>query len=494
MNIIKRLLNVMLVLLAAMPMNSLAQAPTAAETAAETGSATPDKPVFALGNPFVDNAIFQQQMEVPIWGTAKPGTKVRVTLGEHTGTGVAKADGTWRVMLPAMKADALTSVNTAPKGRSMTVVATQGKATQTLEIKNTLIGEVWLCSGQSNMAGPLKMGPWPPGTIKNANYPALRQWRDDKWILCTPETSRVFSRVAFCFARKIQSEKKVPFALLMAATGGSPIEAWMREVPEALQSDKHKQGLKRSKRKTNYETKIMPVIGYAIRGALWYQGEANAKEGREYFQKMKSMISDWRASWGQGDFPFYFVQIASIGESAEDKPQMGDGRAKIRNAQLEALTLNNTGMAVTIDIGAVREHPVNKYDVGLRLARWARHHQYGEKALVPSGPIYKGHKVEGATIRVSFNYTGAGLMLANKKGYEPAKPTPGVKMPWLSIQDKDGTWHWAQGKFDGSDLIVWSDQVKAPVAVRYAYTQYPLGCNLYNKDGLPASPFSTSGY
>ena len=487
MKLIKRLLSVTLLLLATMPMTSLAQAPTAT---------APDKPAFALGKPFVDNAIFQQQMEIPVWGSAKPGTSVRVTLGEHSSKLIAKADGTWRVKLPPMKADALTSVNSAPKGRPMTVVGSLGKVTQTLEIQNTLIGEVWLCSGQSNMAGPLKMGPWPPKTIQNANYPALRQWRDDKWILCTPETSRVFSRVAFCFGRKIQSEKKVPLALLMAATGGSPIEAWMREVPESLQSDKHKhkQGLKRSNRKTNYQTKLMPVIGYAIRGALWYQGEANASEAREYFLKMKEMITDWRASWAQGDFPFYFVQIASIGESAKDKPQMGDGRAKIRNAQLEALTLDNTGMAVTIDIGAVREHPVNKYDVGLRLARWAMHRQYGDKDLAPSGPIYKSHKIEGKTIRVSFNYTGAGLMLANKKGYEPAKPTPNAKMPWLSIQDKDGSWHWAQGKIDGADLIVWNDKVKAPIAVRYAYTQYPLGSNLYNKEGLPASPFSTNGY
>ena len=201
MNLTKQLLTVTLVLLAVMPMTSLAQAPTATET----GAATSGKPVFALGKPFVDNAIFQQQMEVPIWGTAKPGTKVRVTLGEHTGTAVAESDGTWRVKLPAMTADPLTSVNTAPKGRLMTVVATLGKSAQTLEIKNTLIGEVWLCSGQSNMAGPLKMGPWPPGTIKNANYPALRQWRDDKWILCTPETSRVFSRATSRLLRRISS-------------------------------------------------------------------------------------------------------------------------------------------------------------------------------------------------------------------------------------------------------------------------------------------------
>jgi sialate O-acetylesterase len=450
--------------------------------------------VLELGVPFRDNAIFQQKMPLPIWGAAQPGATITVDFKMQTKTCIANKDGKWKVTLDPMSADKLSSVNKAPKGKSLTVASELNKNKTTKTIENILIGEVWLCSGQSNMAGPLKMGPWPPGTIENAKYPALRQWREEQWILCTPETSRVFSRVAFCFARKIQSEKMVPIALLMAATGGSPIEAWMREVPEQIQSEKYKQGLKRSNRKTNYETKVKPVVGYAIRGALWYQGEANASEGREYFQKMESMITDWRALWGQGDFPFYFVQIASISESPADKPEMGDGRAKIRNAQLEAMTLKNTGMAVTIDIGAVREHPVNKYDVGLRLARWAMHRQYGEKDLVPSGPIYKRHKIEGRAIRVSFDYADNGLMLAHKKGYDLAKPTPGAKMPWLSIQAKDGTWHWADGKLDGSDLIVSSKKVKEPIAVRYAYTQYPTGSNLYNKDGLPASPFSTSGY
>lgn len=461
---------------------------TAVSAAEKTQSA------IELGAPFRDNAILQQKMPLPIWGTAKSGAKVTVTFGTQMKTADTGDDGKWKVTLDPMLADKLSSVNQAPQGRTLTIACELGKKKTAKTIKNILIGEVWLCSGQSNMAGPLKMGPWPPGTIENAKYPALRQWRNEQWILCTPETSRVFSRVAFCFARKIQSKKKVPIALLMAATGGSPIEAWMREVPEQLQSEKYKQGLKRSNRKTNYETKVKPVIGYAIRGALWYQGEANASEGREYFRKMESMITDWRASWGQGEFPFYFVQIASIGESPKDKPELGDGRAKIRNAQLEAMTLKNTGMAVTIDIGAVREHPVNKYDVGLRLARWAMHRQYGEKDLVPSGPIFKRHKIEGSSIRVSFDYADNGLMLAQKTGYAPAKPTPGAKMPWLSIQDKDGVWHWADGKLDGSDLIVSSKNVKYPIAVRYAYTQFPTGSNLYNKDGLPASPFSTNGY
>jgi sialate O-acetylesterase len=147
---------------------------------------------------------------------------------------------------------------------------------------------------------------------------------------------------------------------------------------------------------------------------------------------------------------------------------------------------------VTIDIGDRKEHPRNKYDVGLRLARWALHRDYGQTGLVPSGPHYKSHAIEGKTIRVKFDHAQNGLMLAQKEGYAPPVPTPDAPMPWLSIQARDGTWHWAQGRIDGPDLIVSSKEVSHPIAVRYAYTQFPAGCNLYNTDGLPASPFSTA--
>jgi len=235
-------------------------------------------------------------------------------------------------------------------------------------------------------------------------------------------------------------------------------------------------------------------VGHAMRGVLWYQGEGDFKSGKDYLPKMKRLIEGWRGVWEQGDFPFYFVQLAAQGESPTDKPEMGDGRAAIRNAQFEALGIPNTGMAVAIDIGEKKEHPFNKYDVGMRLAHWALHNDYGKEEVVPSGPLYKEHKIEGSTIRVKFDHAENGLMLAEKDGYEPPAPTPDAEMPWLSIQAKDGTWHWAKGKIDGSDLIVSSEKVSEPVAVRYAYTQFPVGFNLYNKDGLPASPFSTSGY
>ena len=443
----------------------------------------------------MDHAVLQQGIALPIWGTAPKGTAVTVEFAGQSKTAVADDKHQWHTSLDPLESNKLTSVDEKLDGKTLKVRADIAGNPATIEVNDLLVGEVWLCSGQSNMGGPLKMGPWPPGTIENANYPSLRYWRDGKWIVCTPETSRVVSRVAFCFAREIQAEVKVPMGLVVEATGGSSIEQWLATVPEKkLVSDRIWAGLQHPDRRRNFDTRIKPLIGYGIRGALWYQGEANDREGPEYFEKMKLLIEGWRELWGQGDFPFYFVQIASIGSSEGVGPEMGDGRARIRNAQFEAMKIKNTGMAVTIDIGAVKEHPVNKYDVGLRLSRWAMRNQYGAAGLVPSGPIYKSHKIEGSAIRVSFDHAENGLMLGIKEGYEPVKPTPGADIPWLSIQAKDGTWHWARGELDGADLLVRSDGVKEPIAVRYAYTQQPTGFNLYNKDGRPASPFSTSGY
>ena len=438
-----------------------------------------------LGRPFSDNAIFQQQKPIPVWGWSLPGAEVTVTFDQQKKSAVAGADGRWQVTLSAMPADKLKSLNEAPAGHTLTVVTKLGGKEETKTFKNILIGEVWLCSGQSNMCGPLRMNPYPPGTIEQASYPALRKQADDVWTICTPETAGKFSRVAFCFGRELQSKIMVPVGLIYAAVGGTQIESWLSKPYD---------GKSPISKYEHFIPLILPLSGYAMRGCIWYQGEGNEKDRRNYFSKMKSLIEGWRQIWNQGDFPFYFVQIASIGTSPTNQPAGGDGRAEIRNAQLQALGLKNTGMAVTIDIGSVKEHPLNKYDVGLRLARWALHNDYGFKDLVPSGPICKAINIEGKTIRVMFDYAQNGLMLAKKDGYLPPVPTPDAPMPWLSIQAKDGTWHWAEGKIDGADLLVSAKEVSEPIAVRYAYTQYPVGCNLYNKDGLPTSPFTTCGY
>lgn len=433
---------------------------------------------------FGDNAVFQQNMPVPIWGQSLPQAKVTVAFDKQSKSTTAGADGAWRVTLDPMPADKLTSVNEAPAGRTLTITTSLKSETATKSYANILIGEVWLCAGQSNIGGKLGRAAagstLPDGSILTGNYPALRQTGGPgPWLVCSPETVDQFKKVGFHFGRPVQQEIRIPVGIISAAVGGSSIETWLNQPPQPA---------------SNYEKLIAPLVGYGIRGIIWYQGEGNEKDGRTYLPKLLSLIRGWRDVWKQGDFPFYFVQIASIGESPADQPAGGDGRAEIRNAQFEALSVANTGMAVTIDIGEKKEHPKNKYDVGLRLAQWALNKTYGKQDVVPSGPLYKSQVIEGAMIRVKFDYAQHGLMLAKKEGCAAPIPTPDAPMPWLSIQAKDRTWHWAEGRIAGSDLIVSSKDVREPVAVRYAYTQFPAGCNLYNKDGLPAAPFSTCGY
>ena len=448
------------------------------------------------GLPFQDNAVLQQKLPLPVWGKSLPAAKVTVTFDNQSQSTVANKNGAWRVVLDPMIAIKLASVNQIPQGKTMVIVCELNDKSAVKEIKNIVIGEVWICAGQSNMAGSIKTNRtrhFPKDTLEKADYPALRQMQatqQQPWLVCSSETAPRFKKVAFFFGRRLQRDALVPVGLISAAVGGSNIESWLHQPPFS--------------RGKNYERIIAPIVGYGIRGTIWYQGESNERDGRQYLPKLSTLISGWRAAWNQPssqsadgphrDFSFYFVQLPGIGTSSGDNPAGGDGRAEIRNAQLEALAIRNTGMAVAIDVGDVREHPPNKYDTGVRLARLALHKDYGFKDLVPAGPLYKEHKIEGHSIRICFNYAQNGLMLAQKEGFLPPKPTPDAKMSWLSVKAQDGTWHWAEGKIDGADLVVSCKGVNKPVAVRYGYTNHPVGSLLYNKDGLPASPFTTNGY
>ncbi|MCH7228709.1 sialate O-acetylesterase [Haloferula sp. A504] len=436
-----------------------------------------------LGLPFRDHAVLQQKIPLPVWGTTLPGAEVRVTIGEQGMTTVADDQGAWRVTLLPMNAGRLASDHAVPKGLTLTATATKDGAEATTRIEDVLIGEVWLCAGQSNMAGKMRTNVtrhFPTDSIERASYPAMRQMvsPQDEWLVCSPETAPEFKKVCFFFGRKVFEETLVPVGLINAAVGGSKIEPWLNQKPY--------------QRGPHYESMIEPLVGYGLGGVLWYQGESNAREdGIGYLPKLKSLITGWRAAWKQGDFPVYYVQLPGIGTSPTDLPAMGDGRAGIRQAYFEALELPNTGMAIALDIGDEKEHPPNKYDTGVRLAHLALHHDYGFKDLVPSGPLYKEHAIEGKVIRIRFDHAEGGLMIAEKEGFLPPKPRPDAKLGWLSIQAKDGTWHWAEGKIDGSELVVSSPEVSEPVAVRYAYTNHPVGPLLYNKAGLPTGPFRT---
>jgi len=230
-----------------------------------------------------------------------------------------------------------------------------------------------------------------------------------------------------------------------------------------------------------YNGMIAPLIPFALRGVIWYQGESNADRARQYSILFPALIKDWRRQWGQGDFPFLFVQLANF-MAAHAEPRES-AWAELREAQRLTLALPHTGMAVAIDIGEANDiHPRNKQDVGMRLALWALARVYGQKDLVYSGPLYASHAVEGDKVRLRFTCIGSGLMIKD-----------GETLKHFAIAGEDRKWVWAEARIEGDEVVVWSPQVAKPVAVRYAWADNPEGCNLFNREGLPAAPFSTEG-
>jgi sialate O-acetylesterase len=444
-----------------------------------------------LAMPFKDNAVLQQKMNLPVWGLSLPNAKVSVSFDGQTKSTSADAQGKWRILLDPMLAIPLKSVNDSPTGKTMTVVCELDGKKASKVLKNLLVGDVWLCAGQSNMAGSMRkpglIKNYPPNSVNDANYPALRYLSTEKntWLVGSPDTVVKISRVGFFFIRRVQREALIPIGVMVTAVGGSNIESWLNQAPYPTGK--------------NYETLLEPLVGYGIRGAVWYQGESNQADQRDYHPKLKSLITGWRKAWGQGDFPVHFVQLPGLKKSSTDNPAGGDGRAEIRQAFTETLAVENTGMVVTIDIGTPGEHPPNKYDTGVRLARSVLQKVYGFEKI-SSSPLYKSHQIVGNTIRVSFTQDAKkGLMIAKKAtelpvAFQSPIPQPKAKLQWLSIRAGDGTWHWADAEIDGSELIVSAKGVEKPVAVRYAYTAQPLGNLLYNTDGMPVGPFTTCGY
>jgi len=360
--------------------------------------------------------------------------------------------------------------------------------------------------------------------------------------VCAPETVAGFTAAGYFFARELVKELDVPVGLIASNWGGTRIEPWI--PPEGFRMVEQLKDLSRmvdawdpqspawQKSHSEYVAKVKewvpkaeaalaarqpldplpvspipegsslpaqiyngmihPLVPYAIRGALWYQGEANGGEGVAYLYKMQALIGGWRKLWGQGDFPFYYVQLANFQRSDPQTPQGGDGWTLVREAQTQALSIPNTGMACIIDIGdAVNIHPLNKQDVGKRLALWALANTYGKKDVVFSGPMFKAQVIEDNRIRISFDYVGSGLVLGRKKGLEPVQPAADGKLAWAAIAGEDNIWHLADAVIDGATVVFSSEKVAKPVAVRYAFAMNPEGANLYNKEGLPAVPFRT---
>ena len=484
-----------------------------------------------------DNMVLQRGQKTPIWGWAQPGEEITVAVSWHNmrWSAAADKDGKWRFEM------------TPPGPGGPYEMTISGK--NSITIKNILVGEVWVCSGQSNMQMSVGQSSKAEQEIAAANYPNIRLFSVQRkvaeqpqsdcvgsWQSCSPQTVGDFSAVAYFFGRELHKELGVPIGLIHTSWGGTPAEAWTsRQALEAEQDfapilqryddavAKYPQAKKEYEQKLAewqeavekakaeggrppnrpgepfgpghphapaglYNAMIAPLIPYGVTGAIWYQGESNAGRAYQYRKLLPAMINNWRRDWGRGDSAFLIVQLANF---MATKPEPGDSEwAELREAQLLTLALPNTGLAVIIDIGDANDiHPKNKQDVGKRLALWALAKTYG-KNLVYSGPIYKSMKVDGNKVILEFNHIGGGLVAG---GGLPAGPMVGEPLKGFAVAGADRKFVWADAQIDGSTVVVSSDKVAEPVAVRYAWADNPV-CNLYNKEGLPASPFRTDDW
>ena len=472
-----------------------------------------------------DNMVLQQNAKVNVWGWSSPNEKIKIELGwsnlpvEIT----ADADGNWK-----------TTIETPAGSEKKYTITIQ--ASNTIRLNNILIGEVWICSGQSNMYFPVgkENGTWKTGVknyeeeVKNASHPNIRLFTvltnaspkplDDvtgSWKECSPQSINTFSAVAYFFGRELYQKLNVPIGLISTSWGGTKAEAWtsqnvleehtdflpileedaknekvfqekletyylnLKKERMANAADLSKIQLKKPKKEANktsyvlYNAMLHPVINYTMKGVIWYQGESNAEKAFLYRTLFPAMVKNWRSDWKQGDFPFYYVQIA---------PHKGQN-PDIREAQLMSLkTIPNSGMVVTTDVGdAANIHPIDKQTVGHRLALLARAKTYNESKLVYSGPIYNHMKIKKQQIQLFFDFSDSGL----KKEGETLRE--------FEIAGNDQIFYPAAAKIEGKTIVVSSPKVKNPEAVRFAWKPVPEP-NLFNNENLPASPFRTDDW
>jgi sialate O-acetylesterase len=473
--------------------------------------------------------VLQQQKPVRVWGWAAPGKTVTVTLGESQATVDASPDGQWHLTLPPRKA-----------GSTPLIMTIQG-ADDTIIFKDILVGEVWLASGQSNMAFGLSGVPHANEVIQKADHPTLRIFTVPRaiadqptlnvtghWEKCTPDTAPTFSAVGYYFARRLQKELDIPVGLINAAWGGSHINGFIPydgyQAEPALNGEfgflkdslmhnqkgrddyltKMTEWVSRAKsaRQTGevipdppevlwpgkaltsrhlptalYNGMIHPFSPAAIRGVIWYQGEMNYIDGLFYYTRMRALIRGLRAVWHQKALPFYYVQLAPhpYGKGHWQLPLIWAAQTRIMQ------TVPNTGMAVILDTvnNVSNIHPPDKKPVGDRLARWALAKTYRRKNVVVSGPVYESMSIENDAIRIRFRHAETGLGSRD-----------GKSLTWFTIAGKDNFFQPAEAIIDGKTILVRSDQVAEPVAVRFAWSDIATP-NLVNGEGLPAVPFRT---
>ena len=492
-----------------------------------------------MPNIFGDNMVLQRGQTVPVWGKADPGEKITVVLTSmdapsakgkkperRAGKAAAGKDGRWMVKLGKI-----------PAGGPWEMTVT-GK--NTLRFANVLAGEVWVCSGQSNMNFQMAGLPNTKDEVSAANFPDIRYFSvslissetplfdfpgaTPKWVECSPATAGKFSAVAYYFGKEIRREIGVPVGLIHSSWGGSIAEAWttmktlqsdpkLRPIMENLdrlkaehpkaKADFQRRSAEREKALKEgrpvlyllpprapgekdwpsglYNAMINPMIPYGIRGAIWYQGESNSVRAEQYRALFPAMIRDWRDAWGQGNFPFIYVQLANWKTDTIPVEGTWGSWPELREAQLMTLKVKNTAMAVAVDVGdSTNIHPADKQSVGRRLALGALNAAYGRK-VEWSGPLYKSLRRDGDRIRLRFDHAAGGLV------------AKGGALTGFTLAGEDRAFYPASAYIEGNEVVVRSERVSAPVAVRYGWTDNPY-CDLYNSEHLPASPFRTDSW
>jgi sialate O-acetylesterase len=445
-----------------------------------TGAAHAELQVFGL---FRDNAVLQCNEAVPVWGTTDGPQSVTVRFADQAISTKPQGDK-WRIVLTPMKE--------CREGRTMTI--TQGA--ERIEVKNILVGDVWVCSGQSNMFMPLRDTEGAAEAIAAAQNDALRlffinpfpideekpkeprDFVDGQWQVSGPTTIDGFSAVGYHFGRALQAELQTPVGLIESCLGGTSAERWtsresMENHPELRDSS---EGLKYDL----YNGMIAPLTKFPIRGVIWYQGESNAPRAWKYRTLLSVLIDTWRTAWGQPELPFLIVQLTGY-ERRVSEPSESDW-ADLREAQLYvSQTVPHVGLVVTIDLGDENDiHPRRKREIGERLALVALAKAYGQDVL-HSGPIYDHMTIVNGRVVLRFKHVGRGL------------EARGGNLAGFTIAGRDRKFHNAQAVIQGDTVVVWSEDVPEPQAVRYGWAKNPLA-TLWNRDGLPASPFRTDDY
>jgi len=531
---------------------------------------------------FRENMVLQREMKTPVWGTASAGETVTVKFAGQTKAGTADAGGNWLIRLDPMKANAV--------GQTLEITGDKGA----LKYENVLIGDIWFCSGQSNMAYPIFRATGGMEALGKFDNPQVRVFglggfngkvrepqkqvsQHHGWYVCTPETAernKNYSAVAFFFAQALQPEAGVPLGIIGASLGGSMAEAWISEdaqradpklasyvanwdwmdanvrtvgdpkpgeprqyqladgsvlsdkeygqsfqdwrhawdkvkpdgeVPSGFPADfrrfmPHVTPVPDSMDRPGiaYNCMLAPLLPFGIKGVIWYQGEANAgsRDARDYEYVMGVLIREWRKGFASGDFPFLIVQLPNFNKPVP-VPVKGNWATLREQQSLLEKNLPGVHVAVTIDMADPEEgdhwHPANKRIAGERLALVAAKHVYG-RDVAASGPRYHSMRVEGNTVRVKFTEPGGGLEARPPiQTKVPASATPGSPLKGFAVAGEDRQWAWADARIEGDEVVVWSESVPRPVAVRYGWQNAPT-CNLYNKAGLPAAPFRSDDW